>query len=256
MASQRIIYSQGTDGDLYFDFTRPVSKENAPWVLVVHGGGWDSGNPQQLSDLNSHLAHQGYAVAAVSYRLAPRWRWPAQRDDVEAAATYIKAHAKELNIDPTRWALLGRSAGGQISQALAYEKKDPALKGVIAYYTPSDLDFAYRMTKDNDIINSRDLLINLLGGRPDQVPAQYKDASPLNFVTRTSPPTLLIHGRQDSLTWYKHSRRLVDAFNAAGGRAVYIELPWATHAFDFNLNGPGGQVATAAVDIFLKGVFS
>jgi acetyl esterase/lipase len=251
---ETVVYEAAPES-LSFDFYRAESSKPAPWVIVVHGGGWDSGSPEQLTELNSHLARRGISVASIRYRLAPRWRWPAQRDDVYAAAEYIKAHAKELNIDPKRWALLGRSAGGQIAQSAAYLKPDVTLKGVIAYYSPADMEFAYVHTKDNDIINSRVLISNLMGGKPADAPAAYRDASPIQFVRADAPPTLLLHGRPDPLTWYIQSRRLYDAIEKVKGRAAYIEMPWATHAFDYSLNGPGGQVATNAVDGFLETVF-
>ncbi len=237
------------------DFYRASSSKPTPWVVVVHGGGWDSGDISQLTDLNSHLASRGISVCAVSYRLAPGAKWPAQKEDVLEAARYLKAHATQFNIDPSRWALLGRSAGGQIAEGVAYQENDPTLKGIVAYYSPADLDFAYRYTKDQDIIDSRNLLINYLGNSPDRDPKIYRDASPIQFVHADAPPSLLIHGTSDSLTWHVQSRRLYDRIVQVQGRAVLIELPWATHAFDFNLNGPGGQVATSAVGIFLASVF-
>ncbi len=239
-----------------FIFYRAASSKPTPWVLVIHGGGWDSGNPSQLPELNSHLARRGYSVAAISYRLAPTWKWRAQKEDAFAAVDYIKAHATELNIDHNNWVVLGRSAGGQIAQSVAYQKHDPSLKGLIAYYSPADMDFAYRYAKDKDIINSKDLLVNFLGATPDQAPSVYKDASPIDSVNVDSPPTLLLHGTPDPLTWCVQSRRLYDKMTKAGRPIVYIELPWATHAFDFSLNGPSGQIATSAVDLFLKAVTS
>lgn len=241
--------------ELDLDFYRSNASTPTPWVVVIHGGGWDSGSKTEFSSFNSHLAQQGVSVVAVSYRLAPKYKWPSQKEDVQSAVSYVKGKAKELNIDPNRWAVLGRSAGGQIAQSIAYQSIDPTLKGVIAFYSPSDLEFAYRNTKDHDIINSRELLVNLLAGNPDQVPNNYHEASPLYFVNRESPPTLLIHGRPDCLTWVRHSQRLIEKINQVGAKGVYIELPWATHAFDFNMNGPGGQIATKAVDGFLAKVF-
>ena len=62
----------------------------------------------------------GYAVASIDYRLAPEFKWPAQRDDLLAAIRFLRAHAAALGIDEDRLVLLGRSAGGQIATAAAY----------------------------------------------------------------------------------------------------------------------------------------
>lgn len=240
---------------LPFDFYRARSSGPAPWVVAVHGGGWDNGDPSVLPEMNSALALRGIAVAAVSYRLVPEAGWPAQREDVLAAVAHLKANAVALGLDPQRWAILGRSAGGQIAEAVAYQKADPTLRGVVALYSPADLEFAYRHAADKDIINSKGLVVRFVGGTPESAPEAYRDASPIRFAGRRSPPTLLMHGANDPLTWVVQSRRLYEHIVSDGGRAAYIELPWATHAFDFNPTGPGGQVASAAVVRFLGAVF-
>ncbi len=235
---------------------------SAPWVVVVHGGGWDSGDPSQLSALNHHLARNGYAVAAVSYRLTPNWKWPVQRDDVGAAVVYLREHAKELGIAPDRWAILGRSAGGQIAEAIAYPNPEqaaaraggrsfPGPKACISFYAPADLNFAYLHSVEDDILRSRDLLRSYLGGTPDEAPAAYDDASPIRFVTAQSPPTLLFHGPIDALVWHRQSERLLARLRESGVKSQLISLDWVTHGFDYNLTGPGGQISTSAIDRFL-----
>ena len=66
-------------------------------------------------------------------------------------------------------------------------------------------------------------------------------------IHRDSPPALLIHGFPDTLVWYRHSRRLTTRLQEFGVACTHVELPWATHAFDFIPDGPGGQVADAAI---------
>ena len=69
-----------------------------------------------------------------------------------------------------------------------------------------------------------------------------------------SPPTLLVHGYPDTLVWYRHSRRLKARLAEIGVPVTHLECPWATHAFDFNPDGPGGQLADAAITEFLQRV--
>jgi acetyl esterase/lipase len=190
----------------------------------------------------------------VSYRLAPRHRWPAQREDVLAALTSLRAQAPALGVDPDRFVLLGRSAGGQIAQVIAYAAHHPAVRGVIALYAPSDLYFGYVNTHENDMLNSPALMRQFLGGTPETARAAYESASAINFVSRGSPPTLLLHGRNDALAWHRHSERLAARLGEHGVPHVYVELPWATHGFDYSLRGPGGQLTTFAIEWFLRSV--
>lgn len=226
----------------------------APCVVVIHGGGWDGGDRRQLPNLNHHLARRGYAVAAISYRLAPRAIWPAQREDTLAALAFLKAQAAELGIDATRLVLLGRSAGGQIAQTVAYTARDPAIRGVVAFYAPSDLIFGYQSTHEEDMLRSPHLMRQFLGGTPTSARANYESASAWFQVHPGCPATLLLHGRNDSIAWHVHSGRLDERLGTAGVPRCYVALPWATHAFDFTLHGPGGQLSTFAVDWFLDRV--
>jgi acetyl esterase/lipase len=244
-------------GGLPLDFYRATASSTgrgAPCVIVVHGGGWDSGDRKQLPHFNDWLAQHGYAVAAISYRLAPKHQWPAQRDDILAAITFLKNRATELRIDPTRLVMLGRSAGGQIALTVAYTANDPAIRGAVGFYAPSDLVFGYVNTHENDAIKSPSLMRQYLGGTPDSARANYESAGPLNHVTRATPPTLLLHGENDALAWYRHSVRLEARLTEMGVPCVFVSLPWATHAFDFNLHGPGGQLTTFALEAFLATV--
>ena len=224
----------------------------APFVVVIHGGGWDSGDADQMPELNSYLAQRGFAVAAVNYRLAPQYHWPAARDDVRAAVAYLKAHAAELGLDPTRWVIFGRSAGGQLAQVVAYGADDPSLKGCVALYAPTDMHNAYEWGLENDILGSRPLVRAYMDGAPGDRVAAYDEASALKLIGEHAPPTLLLHGGRDPLVWVHHAELLRSALGDRGVRAALIEVPWGTHGFDYNSFGPGGQALTLALDGFLS----
>lgn len=244
-------------GGLPLDFypaSGQPARRPAPCVIVIHGGGWDGGDRTQLPGLNHWLARKGYAVAAISYRLAPTFTWPAQRDDVFAAIAFLKSRAGELGLDPDRFVLLGRSAGGQIAQVTGYTAGDPAIRGVVGLYAPSDLIFGYVNTHEDDMLRSPALMRQFLGGTPDTARANYESASALNHVGPRTPPTLLLHGTNDALVWYRHSERLDARLAEFGVPRAFVHLPWATHAFEYNLHGPGGQLTTYALEWFLADV--
>ena len=154
---------------------------------------------------------------------------------------YLQGHASDLGIDGKKIVLMGRSSGGQIAEAVAYGKRDAAIRGVIGFYTPADMNYAIKYAKPNDILNSDKLLRQYLGGGPEEAQKNYDSASGIDFVKEESPPTLLLHGAQDELVWVQQSRRLNKQLEKVGAKHFYIELPWATHGFDSNFNGPGGQ---------------
>lgn len=243
--------------DLPFDFYRPARPVpgGAPCVIVIHGGGWDSGDRAQLPDFNHGLAARGYAVAAISYRLAPAHPWPAQRDDTLAAIAYLKTHAAALGIAADRLVLLGRSAGGQIAAAVGYGADDPAICGVVALYAPHDLRFVWSISRDDDALNSLKLMRQYLGGPPEGREELYDTASAQRLIRAgRTPPTLLIHGEVDTLVWHRHSERLAEGLRAQGVPHLFLSLPWAVHAVEYNPAGPAGQLTGYALEAFLARV--
>ncbi len=250
---EKINFAHHGGEELYFNFFRPRSEKSSPCIIAIHTGGWDSGSPDEFETMNHYLATRGYAVAAISYRFAPKWKWPAQKDDAFAAISFLKKNAEKLGIDSSRFILFGRSAGGQIAEAVAYSANDPSIKGCIAFYTPADLNFAYEhLSPELDILDSKTLLENYLGGSQQSARQNYDNASSYNHVSSSTPPTLLIHGAKDPLTWYRQSERLSKKLTDHSVPNLYIELPWATHAFDYNFNGPAGQLSRFSIEQFLR----
>jgi acetyl esterase/lipase len=249
-------YAPSDPIDLKLDLYRDGDlKEAAPCVVVVHGGAWEGGDSKQLEALNHYLAGKGYVVAAINYRLAPRYKAPSASDDVKNAINFLKSHAHRFLIDPNRFVVLGRSAGGQVGLMAAYTMHDPSVKGAIAFYTPADMVWGYSMPGNPWILDSRRVLENYLGGTYEKVPQNFHRATPLEFVSAGTPPTLMIHGQKDEMVAYEHNLRLKKILDPAGVKNVIVTLPWATHGLDYNFSGPGGQLSTYAVEYFLKSVF-
>ncbi|MDP9048315.1 MAG: alpha/beta hydrolase [Bacteroidota bacterium] len=223
-----------------------------PCIVVVHGGSWSSGDSKQLPELNSYLAARGYNVAAINYRMAPKYQNPAPVEDIKAAMSYLRKHATELHIDTNNFVLLGRSAGAQIALLTAYTLPEHTFKGVIDFYGPADMVWGYSVPSNPLIMNSRKVMEDYLGGTYGQVPEKYSASSPIEFVNAKTIPTLIIHGENDVLVSPHHSNRLNAKLTQFGVKHFLLKLPWATHGFDYNLHGPGGQLSTYAVETFLN----
>ena len=172
-----------------------------------------------------------------------------------AAIAWLKAHAAELGLDPSRLVLLGRSAGGQLATAVGYGAHDPSIRGVIALYAPHDMAFVWSVSREDDALNSTKLMRQYLGGPPEgERRVLYASASGQQLAQAGSPPTLLVHGALDTLSWDRHSERLAVRLEELHVPHYYLRLPWGTHGFDFNPDGPGGQLADYAISRFLTAV--
>lgn len=249
-----LTYVNYADTGMTLDFYPSQAVGKRPCVIVIHGGSWAGGDSKQLPELNSLLATRGYNVASINYRMAPKWQTPAPVEDVANALKYLCARADKLHIDTDSFILLGRSAGGQIALLAAYTLPNKGIKGVIDFYGPADMVWGYAVRSNPLIMDSRKVMEDYVGGPYARMPQKYFDCSPLVYVDKNSPPTLIMHGNNDVLVAPEHSRRLNEKLQQNGVKHYYLKIPWATHGFDFNLNGPGGQLSTYAVLQFLDTV--
>lgn len=252
--SKRLVYASGDGEGRGLFFYASQKQQPAPCLVVIHSGGWDSGSAEEFPAWNHYWAREGYAVAAIEYRLAPKSRWPAQRYDVAAALAFLKAQAASLGVDAQRFVLIGRSAGGQIATASAYALNEATIRGCISLYAPADMPFAWGLADRKDVLNSPRLMRQYLGGGADEQSENYLSASATLIAKSGDPPTLMVHGLRDTLVWYRQSERLATRLESVGVPHFYLSLPWATHALDYPFNGPGAQLTRYAVDRFLEKV--
>ncbi len=252
---EELAYTKDSDGERRVYFYRAQNHAEAPCIVVLHSGGWENGRADEFPEWSSQWAAQGYAVACVQYRLAPKHQWPAPMEDVRLALTWLKANALKLGISGHQFVVLGRSAGAQIATASAYGLQDGDIKGCISLYGPADMFFARKYAYADDALNSLRLLRNYIGDDPESAKERYTSASSYVTANAQSCPTLLVHGARDVLVWVKQSRRLNERLQELGVKHYYLELPWGTHALDWPYDGPGAVLTRYAIDQFLKATF-
>jgi acetyl esterase/lipase len=236
---------------LTLDVYRPPRSGRFPAVVQIYGGAWQTGAPSANEAFARYLAGHGYVVFAIDYRHAPRWRWPAQLADVQAALRWVRANGVSYGADPARLALVGRSSGGQLAMVAAYGPDAPAVRAVVIYYGPVDLTEGYRHPPRPDPLHVRRVEEAFLGGTPDEQPLRYREASPITYVTRPLPPTLLIYAGRDHIVEPRFGAMLQQRLQKTGTTSVLLEIPWAEHAFDAISNGPSAQLALYQTERFL-----
>ena len=148
MASRSAKHVYATEGKKQLKLSLYQAKDRTgpqPIVIMVHGGAWYRGSKEQFPAIDRYLARQDYAVASINYRHAPRFTSPAAVEDVFRAIDFFKENAARWELDATRIVLIGRSAGGQIALSAAYAGREPAIRGVVGFYAPSDLVLGYEV---------------------------------------------------------------------------------------------------------------
>jgi acetyl esterase/lipase len=235
-------------GDLYLPRNLPKAPGSIPALVAVHGGGWQQGARTAFQHCGSHLAAQGYAVFAISYRFAKKGRtaFPQAVQDVMAGVQFVRGSAAVHGIDPDRVALIGASAGAHLAALVALGGRsavfaagypdDPhagvdtsvrALIGVYGVYDLAAMWEAYRVASplDNNIEN-------FLGAALPENRQLYFDASPISYATYANNKTavLLAYGTEDDLVDRKpHSEAFLKALKQAGFFARGCVVPGAGH---------------------------
>jgi acetyl esterase/lipase len=230
---------------------RPIKTGKNPAIVMIYGGAWRSGSPNSNDQFSQYIAAQGYTVLAIDYRHAPEYKFPTQTEDIKTALKFIQQHADEYEVNLDRMAIMGRSAGGHLAMLTAYAIDAFPFRAVVNYYSPVDLTDGYINPPFPDPIDSRTVLRNFLGGTPQEFSDLYRQASPYQNVRSHLPPTLLIYGGRDHIVQSKFGRAMYENLNQNGNTAVFIEIPWAEHAFDAVFNGISNQLALYHTERFL-----
>ncbi len=200
-----------------------------PLVVWIHGGGWKSGSKENFRPAQP-LLNEGFAVASINYRLSGEAKFPAQIDDCKAAIRYLRAHAAEYGIDPARIGVFGSSAGGHLVALLGTSGSGTdGVQAVCDFYGPTDLIAMAKVPGYERHASPQSAESELLGGPAEQHPEIAKQANPITFIGKDTPPFLILHGSADPIVPPQQSQLLHDALRKAGIESSLHFLPGAKH---------------------------
>jgi acetyl esterase/lipase len=209
--------------DLYI----PPGQGPRPVIVYIHGGAWTMGDKADAPPLE--YLSQGYALAALNYRLSQHALFPAQIEDCKAAVRWLRAHSARYGLDPDRLVAGGASAGGHLAALLgttgdvteldvgAHPDVSSRVRAVVDFFGPTDflqMD-AHRlpggMVHDGaDSPESR-----LVGGPIQDNPEKVARANPITYVRPGAPPFLIVHGDRDPLVPHHQSELLASVLEDA-----------------------------------------
>jgi acetyl esterase/lipase len=268
-----ITYATVDREKLMLDIAIPPGEGPFPCIVMLHGGAWQGGSRKDFSvgekDKNGKLhpswieavANKGYVAAAISYRLVPKYKFPAMIEDARAAVRFLRANAKTYHADRKKFGAVGFSAGAHLALLLGLCDKSAGfdvgdntnengqVQCVIDFFGPTDLSLYAASPGLED-----GYMVPFLGKECKTDPNVYKKASPITYVSKNAPPILILHGTIDLIVPIKHSEMLLKMLTDAGATAELITFPFAGHGGWDKADMDKAQVAAFKfLDTHLKG---
>jgi acetyl esterase/lipase len=245
-----VVFGRGGSTDLRLDIYRPpAGTEKRMATIHLHGGGFTGGSKNTLSQRVPPYAALGYVGLAIQYRLAGDAKWPAQIEDVKAAIRWARTNAKSLGVDPDKIAVVGHSAGGHLALFAAGTANRPEFEGkggnsgvgtevaaCSAYYPAAEL----RPRNDG---TAHALLT------PGSDEAAHRAASPVTYIAKGFPPTVIFHGTADTTIPLESSERVFKLLRDAQVPAEFHAIEGVPHVFDSNRDF--AEMAARLADFFI-----
>lgn len=204
------------------------SPEPGPLLILLHGGGWESGSRAELQDLIPSLMQHGYTVANLDYRTTSEAKAPAAAEDVRRAIEWVSSRAGNWGADPSRMVLMGFSAGAHLA-LLAALAPDTAIEGPQCH--PAAIVSFWGVTDVAPLLegpDQRDFAVNWLPDTPNRAELA-RALSPLNYELTDAPPLCAVHSVFDDVVPFEQSKALVEKYLRAGRPAELISLRFLGH---------------------------
>lgn len=216
--------------DVYFPKNK--NSQTYPGVLLIHGGGWAAGSKENQRIMAQHLALNGFVAVTATYRLSGNAAYPAAVIDLKAAIRWMRKNAEKFHINPDKIAVLGASSGAQLATLLGvtpnndiYKENFTEISEEVQAIINIDgiVSFIHPEAEESEMAGF------WLGGMENENPENWKEASPLEYVDKNTPPTLFINSAQPRF----HAGR-DDMISILDKNKIYYEvhtIPNSPHSF-------------------------
>ncbi len=241
-AIKNIEYKKINNRSLQLDIYQPKGMTKpAPLLVFIHGGGWRGGDRADYLVYLTHYAQQGYVTATISYRLLKVAPYPACVEDILDAVQFLYKNGEKYNYDPDRICLIGGSAGSHLAMLAAYGWKKPGvatdstvtniskhkIKAVVEIYGPTDFTTEYA--------RNHPTITGFMTRSYQEAPQLYVEASPITYVDKNTPPTLILQGTRDMLVPLSQAELLKHKMDSLGVINIYRPVPGWMHTMDIVL---------------------
>lgn len=182
--------------DLYL----PKLQNKNTAIMFIHGGGFGHGSKEEMKDHATYYAEQGFVTTSINYRLSLNYKHPTAINDATDALKWMKSNATHYGYDPKKIILVGYSAGGTIALNVGLDHQNEAA-AIVDVAGIADIE---AMIKDGTVPSLKGDMHQYLDGQDPSI------ASPITQANKQSPPTLVMHGKNDGVVSIWQSIALVD----------------------------------------------
>jgi acetyl esterase len=253
LVTRDLPYGADQGEELRLDVYQPPGAASlSPMVILIHGGGWTTGDKDQYQPFARALATAGFVVFDINYTLdlSKSPAFPRQVRDVQTALAWVQDHAPEFHGDTGRIGVAGGSSGGHLAAMLGTQANTSSttqVRAVVSLSGPMDLvdlvaDLRLAGTAASGqcapmscdaLQQATESLRNLLGCDPLQCPEQLlREASPITYVTSTSPPFFLANSTQETVP-ATQATGMADALRSRGVPVNLELVPGSRHSIDY-----------------------
>jgi len=285
-------YAYKTVGELPIkaDVYRFPGDDVRPVLVWIHGGALITGQRGSLNaEQRQRYLNAGYVIVSIDYRLAPETKLKGIIEDVQDAFRWVRSKGPELyKIDPNRLAVVGHSAGGYLTLMTGFAV-EPRPRALVAFYGYGDVDGDWYAKPDPFYRSARPLVTKeqadkavgvkeiaegnvkgrgdfylycrqnglwpkeVVGFDPAKEPRAFDRYCPIRNVTKDYPPTLLLHGDNDTDVPHQQSVAMAAVLKRVGVAHEFLSIKGGSHGFDSRgMIDPTVSAAFDTIEVFLK----